>query len=198
MLKKDSLSKIINLESRILTIRGQKVIIDADLAELYGTTTKRLNEQVRRNSERFPSDFMLQLSVEEWRNFKSKIATLCAEVADEESDARNRSQIATGSRKHRNPRFPPYAFTEFGALMAANVLNSQEAVKMSLYVIRAFVEAREVLTANTAIIKRLAQIDDKLFLHDQALRDLYQKLRPLLVPPPEPARPRIGFKQDPA
>ena len=106
----------------------------------------------------------------------------------------NRSQIVTGSQKHRDPRSLPYAFTEFGALMAANVLNSSEAVKMSLYVIRAFVKTREELTANTAILKRLAQIDDTLFLHDKVLRDLYQKLRPLLAPPPDPPpKPRIGF-----
>ena len=90
-------------------------------------------------------------------------------------------------------RYLPYAFTEFGALMAANVLNSSQAIKMSLYVIRAFVKSRDEVAANRAIMKRLAQIDNTLFLHDSALRDLYQKLRPLLAPPPEPQKPRIGF-----
>ena len=102
-----------------------------------------------------------------------------------------RSQNATALK--RNVRYLPYAFTEFGALMAANVLNSSQAVKMSLYVIRAFVRSREELAANSAIVKRLAQIDNTLFLHDSALRDLYQKLRPLLAPSPEPQKPRIGF-----
>jgi hypothetical protein len=102
-----------------------------------------------------------------------------------------RSQNATASK--RNVRYRPWAFTEYGALMAANVLNSSQAVKMSLYVIRAFVKSRDELAANNAIAKRLTQIDNTLFLHDSALRDLYQKLRPLLAPPPEPEKPRIGF-----
>ena len=174
----------------LLVIRGQRVILDADLASLYGVKTKVLNQAVKRNADRFPDDFMFQLTQEEagaLRALRSQTVTL-------KRGLKNRSQIVTGSQKHRDPRSLPYAFTEFGALMAANVLNSSEAVKMSLYVIRAFVKTREELTANTAILKRLAQIDDTLFLHDKVLRDLYQKLRPLLAPPPEPPpKPRIGF-----
>ena len=97
-------------------------------------------------------------------------------------------------KRGQNVKYLPYAFSEHGALMVANVLNSSQAVKMSVYVIRAFVKSRDELAANTAMAKRLAQIDDTLFIHDSALRDLYQKLRPLLAPPPEPAqKPRIGF-----
>ena len=104
------------------------------------------------------------------------------------------SQIAISKTGRGGRRTLPYAFTEHGALMAANVLNSSQAVKMSLYVIRAFVKSRDELAANSAMVKRLAQIDNTLFLHDSALRDLYQKLRPLLAPPPEPPqKPRIGF-----
>lgn len=183
----------------ILVIRDQRVILDADLARLYGVPTKRLNEQVKRNAERFPEDFVFQLSAAE-------VAALGVQIAPASTPQPNRSQIVTGSpgakairsqiatASKRNVRFLPYAFTEFGALMAANVLNSPEAVKMSLYVIRAFVKIREELTATSALVKRLAQIDDTLFLHDKALRDLYQKLRPLLAPPPDPPpKPRIGF-----
>jgi hypothetical protein len=106
-----------------------------------------------------------------------------------------RSQFATGSQKHRDPRYRPYAFTEYGALQAANILNSANAVRMSVFVIRAFVKIREQLATNAAILKRLAEIDKTLLVHDSTLRDLYQKLLPLLPPPPEPPRRRIGFHQ---
>jgi hypothetical protein len=121
-------------------------------------------------------DFAFQLTVEEAEGLEIAM----------------RSQIATASK--RNIRFRPWAFAEHGALQAANILNIPDAVRMSVFVIRAFVKMREELTANSAIAKRLAQIDNTLFLHDSALRDLYQKLRPLLAPPPEaPQKPRIGF-----
>ena len=159
-------------DNLIREIRGQKVILDSNLARV-GVPTFRFNEAVKRNKTRFPSDFMFQLTVKESRVLTSQIAM---------------SKTGRGGRRTR-----PWAFTEFGALMAANVLNSSQAVKMSLYVIRAFVKSREELAANSAILKRLAQIDNTLFLHDSALRDLYQKLRPLLAPPPAPLKPRIGF-----
>src|SRR6185437_9269023 len=116
----------------ILVLRGQKVLLDAELAALYGVTTKRLNEQVKRNAERFPEDFLFRLR-------------------SDEVEALNRSHFATGSQKHRDPRFPPYAFTEHGAIMAATVLNSPRAVEMSVYVVRAFVRLRELLASNTAL-----------------------------------------------
>ena len=158
----------------ILTIRGQKVILDADLAASYGVPTKALNQAVKRNLARFPEDFRFKLAADE-------VAEL------------NRSQIVTGSQRHRDPRFAPYAFTEHGALMAANVLNSPRAVTMSVYVIRAFVKMRQDLAANAAILKRLAEIDKTLLIHDAALREILQKLRPLLEPPPGPPNPEIGF-----
>jgi ORF6N domain len=135
--------------------------------------TNRPNEQYRRNRARFPEDFAFWLTQDEW--------------------AALRSQDATGSQKHRDPRFPPVAFAEHGALMAANILNSPRAAAMSVYVIRAFVKMREDLAANAAILKRLAEIDKTLLLHDGALRDIYQKLRPLLGPPPPAPKPEIGF-----
>jgi hypothetical protein len=168
-------------------IRDQRVILDNDLAAVYGVPTKRLNEQYRRNVDRFPEDFAFRLTQDEWAALRSQDTT-GFEVA-----VANRSQNATGSQKHRDPRFPPFAFTEHGALMAANILNSPRAVAMSVYVIRAFVKMREDLAANAAILKRLAEIDKTLLLHDGALRDIYQKLRPLLEPPPPPPKPEIGF-----
>jgi hypothetical protein len=103
-----------------------------------------------------------------------------------------RSQTAT-SRQHGGRRYRPWAFTENGALQAANILNSPDAIRISVFVIRAFVKMRGELVANDAIMNRISQIDNTLFLHDSALRDLYQKLRPLLAPPPAPPKPRIGF-----
>jgi hypothetical protein len=172
------------IEQRIYTIRGVRVTLDSDLPALYGVPTKRLNEQYRRNRKRFPKDFAFQLSVEEADSLRSQFAA---------SIDSNRSQFATGSQKHRDPRYRPYAFTEHGALQAANILNSANAVRMSVFVIRAFVKIREQLVTNAAILKRLAEIDKTLLVHDSALRDLYQKLLPLLSPPPEPSRRRIGF-----
>lgn len=172
----------------ILLIRGQRVILDADLAQLYGVETKALNRAVKRNSERFPGDFLFRVTREELDALRYQTGTSKPQLAES-------SRFVTTSGTRGGRRNLPYAFTEFGALMAGNVLNSSEAVKMSLYVIRAFVKIREELTANNAILKRLAQIDDTLFLHDKVLRDLYQKLRPLLAPPPDPSpKPQIGFK----
>src|SRR5436190_636355 len=165
-----------NIGGLIHAVRDVRVILDGDLAQLYGVSTKRLNEQLRRNLDRFPYDFAFQLTEQEWASLRSQIATL-----------------KTGSGAHR--KYLPYAFTEHGALMAANVLNSRRAVAMSVYLIRAFVKMREDLAANAAILKRLAEIDKTLLMHDGALRDIYQKLRPLLEPPaePEPPKPVIGF-----
>ena len=179
------------LDSLIRTIRDQKVILDTDLAAIYGVPIKRLNEQVKRNAARFPDDFMFQLKSGEWRNLKSQIATSSLEHADSKHDALNRSQIATGS--HGGRRTLPYAFTEHGALMAANVLNSPAAVKMSVYVVRAFIKQRELLMAQSDVLKKLAQMDAKLLRHDDALRIIWQELQPLLSPPPEPPKPEIGF-----
>jgi len=177
------------LEPLILSIRGHRVILDTDLARLYGVSTRVLNQGVRRNSHRFPDDFAFRLSATE-------AADLRAEFVDTKTDIGNRSQIVIGSQKHRDPRFRPWAFTEHGALMAANVLRSRRAVQMSVFVIRAFVRLREQIAANRAILQRLAEIDNTLLQHDTALRDIYQKLLPLLQPPPDPPKRRIGFREN--
>jgi phage regulator Rha-like protein len=161
----------------IRLIRDQRVILDGDLAGLYGVPTFRFNEAVKRNLARFPEDFLFRLTTAEWEGVQAL-----------------RSQNAIlkpGRGQHR--KYPPYAFTEHGALMAANILHSPRAVAMSVYVIRAFVKLREDLVANAAILRRLAEIDKTLLLHDGALRDIYEKLRPLLAPPPLPEKPEIGF-----
>jgi hypothetical protein len=180
------------LEPLIFTVREHRVLLDADLGRVYGTTTKALNQAVKRNRARFPADFAFQLTAAEAAVLRSA-ARGNPQVTDEPEDIRNRSQIVTGSRKHRDPRIQPWVYTEHGALMAANVLRSRQAVQMSVYVVRAFVRLRERLAANNAILKRLAEIDRTLLAHDAALRDVYQKLIPLLQPEPDPPRRSIGF-----
>ena len=165
------------IESLILTVRGHKVMLAADLARLYGVPAKRLNEQVKRNAGRFPEDFCFPLT-----------------LAEADEVARSRSQFAT-LKRGQNLKYLPHAFTEHGAIMAATVLNSSEAVAMSVFVVRAFMQMREQLAANAAILKRLAEIDKTLLEHDSALRAIWTKLQPLLAPPPEPPQRRIkGFK----
>jgi hypothetical protein len=167
-----------NIAQLIRTIRDQRVILDGDLAKIYGVETRALNQAVKRNQDRFPGDFIFELSREEILGISQTVTSL--------EKLRFSKQVRV--------------FTEHGALMAASVLSSTRAVAMSLYVIRAFVKMREDLAANAAILKRLAEIDKTLLLHDGALRDIYQKLRPLLEPPPLPPKPEIGFhiKEDAA
>ena len=188
------------IESLILNLRGQKVMLDADLAELYGVPTYRFNEAFKRNRNRFPDDFAFQLTAAEFVAVRtpnsSQIAMSPSQPVENQAVAPNWSQIATSSRKHRGAAYRPWAFTEHGALMAANILRSERAVEMSVFVIRAFVSVREQIAANAAVLKRLAEIDKTLLEHDSSLRDVYQKLLPLLQPPPEPPKRRIGFNRD--
>ena len=179
-----------------MRVRGHRVILDADLARLYGVTTKRFNEAFKRNRVRFPEDFAFRLTPTEFANLKSQFSTLRSQHIDFNDKNDNWSQFATSSGRHRATVYSPWAFTEHGALMAANILRSERAVQMSVYVIRAFVRMREQVVANTAVLKRLAEIDKTLLEHDTALLDIYHKLLPLLQPapaPPEPRKRRIGF-----
>jgi hypothetical protein len=181
----------------IHTIRETKVILDSDLARLYGVPTFRLNEAVKRNVDRFPDDFRFQLTAEEFARLISQYAISRPDAIHPREDRADSSQIAMSSRKHRGAAYRPWAFTEHGALMAANVLNSSRAVQMSIFIVRAFLRMREELATSAVILKRLAQIDRKLLVHDVALRDVYRKLQPLLAPPPEPPKRRIGFHVKP-
>lgn len=184
------------VELRILEIRNRRVVIDVDLARIYGVATKALNQAVKRNLDRFPADFAFRLTAEEASDWRMGRRLRSSQRLDHKWNIENRSQIVTGSQKHRDRRSAPLAFTEHGALMAASVLRSERAVQMSIYVIRAFVRLRERVTANASILKRLAEIDASLLQHDVALRDLYKKLLPLLQPPPDPPKRRIGFHVD--
>lgn len=159
----------------IHTVRRQRVMLDSDLARLYGVSTMAFNQAIKRNLGRFPADFVFQLSGEEQANLISQIV------------------ISSSGSRHGGPRKRPWAFTEHGAIMAATILRSPRAVAMSVYVVRAFVQMKEALLANATIFQRLAEIDRKLVTHDVILRDVFEKLRPLLSPPPEPPRKEMGF-----
>jgi hypothetical protein len=157
-----SLILVEQIEPRILLMRGQKVILDADLAELYGTTTKRLNEQVKRNAGRFPRDFMFRLTATE----KAEVVANC--------DHLQRLKFASAL---------PFAFTEHGAIMAASVLNTPRATDVSVYVVRAFVRLREVLATHKELAHKLAELEGKVAGHDEAIRSLVDAIRQLLAPP---------------
>jgi phage regulator Rha-like protein len=169
------------IEQRIYTIRGVRVILDSDLAALYGVPTKRLNEQYRRNRKRFPEDFAFQLTAKEANSLRSQIAT---------------------SSSHGGRRYRPYAFTEHGALMAANILNTPRAVQMSVFVIRAFIKMREALRRTPELTRKLAALEKKLTsrldVHEAAIVQVLQEIMQILNPPPPPPetpRHRIGFHQ---
>lgn len=155
-------------------------------------TTSQLNQAIKRNADRFPADFRFQLTREEYANLISHVVTSSSESADEQADDRRSSQIVMTSSRFREQAYLPWAFTEHGALMAATVLSSTRAVQMSLFVVRAFVQMREELQAHATVFKRLAEIDKKLVTQDVILRDVYEKLRPLLNPPIVP-RKELGF-----
>jgi phage regulator Rha-like protein len=161
------------IEPRILILRGQKVMLDSELAELYGVQVKRLNEQVKRNAGRFPRDFMFQLSHDEHRNL--------------------RSQFATSSSKHGGRRHSPFAFTEHGVIMVATVLNSKRAIEMSVFVVRAFVRLREMLNTNNKVAGKLLELERRLKGHDTAIQGIIDAIRALMAPPRRHRR-RIGFQ----
>ena len=161
------------LAGRIVVIRGQRVLLDAELAQLYEVETKRFNEQIKRNLTRFPSDFMFRLTDEEFESL--------------------RSQFATSKRGGR--RYLPLAFTEHGAIMAASVLNSDRAVEMSVYVVRAFVQLRTVLLDHKALADKLTALERRVSHHDNSLAEVIDAIRALMAQP-KPANRPIGFTAD--
>jgi hypothetical protein len=180
---KDKLSKYEpeDIEGKIYTVRGQRVIMDRDLAALYGIPTFRFNEAVKRNQKRFPDDFMFQLTAQEYAVLTSQFAM---------------SKPGRGGR-----RTLPYAFTEHGAIMAANVLNSPKATEMSVFVVRAFIKMRETLSNNKALALKLAELEKKLTgrlnVHERAIVHVLGEIRKLMAsaePSPEPQKRKIGFK----
>ncbi len=200
--KRAAVSEVLVLEQvepLIHEIRGEKVILDTDLARLYGVAAKRLNEQVKRNQDRFPGDFAFQLTAKESAALRSQIATSPSQTVDPEAGGPMRSQIATASK--RNIRFRPYAFTEHGAIMAANVLNSPRAVQMSVFVVRAFLKMRGLLGDKRELAKQLAALEkelkERLDIHEAAIVTILQRVMDLIDPPgepPLPEKPKIGFK----
>jgi hypothetical protein len=179
-------ARVDRISSRIRTIRGKKVILDFDLAEIYDVPTKALNQAVKRNLSRFPDDFIFQLTKEE------------AEI-----ELRSRSQFVT-LKRGMNIKYRPYAFTENGAIMAANVLNSPEAVRMSVFVVRAFVQMRDLLGSTKELAKQLAALEKKLTVrldgHEIVIIEVLRRVMDILdppPPPPEPPRRRIGFCVEP-
>ena len=163
--------KIDNVESAIYLIRGRRVMLDSDLAGIYQVTTKRLNEQLRRNRDRFPTDFAFQLTAEDFRNLRSQFAT---------------------SSLHGGRRYQPWSFTEHGAIMLASILNSDVAVQASVRVVRAFVRLREMVTANAELAHKLQELERRLDSHDSAIVDLFAALKRLVEPSPRKKR-EIGF-----
>jgi len=174
--KRISPEPVEHIARSILILRGQRVILDRELAAIYGATTKRLNEQVKRNRDRFPEDFMFQLTAEEAERSRSQIATL-------------------NSGRGQNIKYRPYAFTEHGAIQVANVLNSPRAIAMGVYVVRAFVHLRDLLASNKALAQKLNDLEHKLRNHDEAIAAILSAIRELMNSPP-PKRRGIGFTAD--
>ena len=163
------------IENRIFLVRGQKVLLDDDLAALYNVEVRVLNQAVKRNQRRFPSDFVFRLSAKENRNLKS--------------------QFVISSGAHGGRRTVPYAFTEHGAIMAASVLNSPRAIEMSIFVVRAFLRIRETLASHKALAAKFAQLEQRLETHDKTIGEIIDAIRALMTPPEKPPR-QIGFRLD--
>lgn len=173
----------IHIDALISTVRGERVILDTDLAAIYGVPTFRFNEAVKRNRHRFPEDFRFQLTQEEWKTIQA---------------LRSQNAILNSGRgKHR--KYLPHAFTEHGAVMAANILNSQRAVQMSIFVVRAFIKMRETFATNKALMEKLNELEKKLTgrldTHERAIVYVLEEIKKLMQPPilPEPKRRPIGF-----
>ena len=174
-MKPKSIIQPARIEKSILLIRGEKVIIDADLASFYGVSTKRLNEQVKRNRNRFPADFIFQLNQEE----KNEVVANCDHL-----------------KNLKYSKSLPYVFTEHGTLMAASVLNTTLAVEVSVFIVRAFVKLRKVISEHKELARKISQLERRLMGHDDQLLQIVQALKQLLKPDPPPKKYRIGFQAD--
>ena len=167
-------------------IRGHKVLLDSDLALLYGVATKVLNQAVKRNRERFPDDFMFQLNADETGFLRSQFVTL------EKERRTNWSQIVTSSEKHRGKRYRPYAFTEQGIAMLSSVLKSDRAIKVNIAIMRAFVKLRQLLNVNRELAKKFSELEQRVGKHDEDITAIMEAIRQLMAPPEKPRR-EIGF-----
>lgn len=171
--KAAALVSVERVTQSILVLRGYKVLLDADLAALYGVETRVLLQAVKRNEERFPADFLLKFSPPEWANL--------------------RSQIVISSAEHGGRRYPPYAFTEQGVAMLSSVLNSSRAIAVNIQIMRAFVRMRELLASNRELAQKLAELERKIATHDQSITGILKAIRELMNPPPLPKKRGIGF-----
>jgi len=172
MAEEKSIVPVGKIENRILLIRGEKVIVDADLAEFYGVPTKRLNEQVKRNANRFPDDFMFQLT----KNEKSEVVANCDHLEN-----------------LKYSRSLPYAFTEHGAIMAASILNTPKAIEVSVFIVRAFIKLRQFISGQKDLQQKISRIEERLTGHDEQMVELVDLIKRLLDPDPPPKKRRIGF-----
>lgn len=169
----NSVVTVEGIQKRIFLLRGQKVMLDADLAQLYGVMSGRLNEAVKRNRDRFPSDFMFRLTKSEFENLKSQIAI---------------SSSRWGGRRH-----PPFAFTEQGVAMLSSVLKSKRAIHVNITIMRTFVQLRELAATHKELATKLTELERKVAGHDGHIRSLFEAIRQLMEPPASPGR-RIGFE----
>ena len=173
------------IENKIYLIRGCKVMLDKELAELYGVPTKRLNEQVRRNMRRFPHDFMFQLTRAEVESLRSQFATL-----NEPIDKKG----VTDSKRGKHQKYLPYVFTEQGVAMLSSILNSERAVQVNIIIMRTFVKLREILLTHKELAHKLKELEGKIEKHDSEIVAIFEAIRQLMAPPPERPKPRIGFR----
>jgi ORF6N domain. len=171
----------------IRLLRGEKVLLDFDLAALYGVETRILNQAVKRNADRFPSDFMFQLSLEEAERISQLVTSYRAGHTVSDS-----SQIVMSLGKHRGKRYRPYAFTEEGIAMLSSVLNSERAVKVNIAIMRAFVKLRQALDTNRELAQKFSQLERRVGKHDEEIAVIFEAIRQLMAPPEKPRR-EIGF-----
>ena len=164
------------IESKILMIRGKKVLLDRDLAKLYGVPTKRLKEQAKRNMDRFPEDFMFQLTKEEFENW--------------------RSQFATSNSTKMGLRYRPHAFTEQGVAMLSSVLHSKKAIRVNIAIMRVFVKLKELLSTHKDVLYKLTALERKIERHDEEICSIFEAIRKLMEPPPKKTKRTIGFHHD--
>lgn len=172
------------IQSRIVVLRGQRVLLDADLAAIYEVSTKQLNQAVKRNLERFPEDFMFQLTREEAEHVRSRSQSVTLNAS--------RSQTVT-SKRGQNVKYLPYAFTEHGAVQLSNILRSKRAIEMGIAVVRAFVQLRALMTDHKTLRAKLAELDARVGAHDEQLAAIVEAIRELAVPVDSPNKRKIGY-----
>jgi len=184
------------MEPRLLTVRGHRVMLDADLASIYGVTTEELNRAVKRNIRRFPSDFAFRLRASEAAALRTQGRVSDLRRTEFSKSSANRSQIVADFVKRRAAQLQPWVFTDHGALMAANVLKSQEAIRVSVHVVRASVRLREMVKADNELTKLLDELERRISPDDEAISVIIKTIRELAIRPEPPPRRRIGFISD--